>query len=116
MRRFRAENRARREMMSQQMMARHRMQMARRGISPEQSQIMMQRARLAHQAQMETQPQQVQQAPQQVQAPQQLPQEQGYRVVTDIMTGRKRLEPVAPPEKWTRQQEDWVRRKGILLR
>ena len=78
--------------------------MTQRGIPPEMAQQIV-RARMIREIQRGVSP--VQQMPtQQMQTTpiqnQSASQQQQFRVVTDIMTGRKMIKPIPPREKWTR--------------
>jgi len=83
-------------MTAEQVAIRNRIMLARRGVSPEMAQEIERRRQLAilQQQQVPSQPTPLQQ----VQYPQQ---QQQFRVVTDIMTGRKMIKPIPGREKWT---------------
>jgi len=81
-----------------------RIALAKRGLSPEEIQqaeiLKAQRMAMMRQSQMMQQPQVVQQVPiQQIRQIQMQPQQQ-FKIVTDLMTGRKILKRIPPKERW----------------
>jgi len=96
----RKEARRRLRTQAQQSQIREQAMMARRGVPPQVTR--MRQMQRIQQPQFPPQIQQVQQYPKQIpiqQTPLQRPQQ--YRVVTDIMTGRRIIKPIPPRERWT---------------
>lgn len=88
-----------RKQMAEMAKSRERTILARQGMPPQLARALQARREMELQQQLVQQPQQVQQVPVQ---PQQFPTQPRFRVVTDLMTGRKFLQPLPQREAWVR--------------